>query len=151
MGLGELLEEAKRHPALLLVNLRQIRDEIHNEHMRAKTFEERGELLAIFKSVMDYVERASNFEPGGPEKFKETRRKDYCLFLAREGREGLRADGYVDPVMMEAVTRREVDAGRMAPDDQLRVRTLQALEELRELENTQGQRKPEEGRKWWPW
>lgn len=148
MGLDELLEAAEKFPHLLLVNLREIRDEIHNEHMRAKTFEGRGALLAIFKSVMDYVERASNFEPGGLEKFKETRRKDYCLFLAREC---LQPDGYVDPMMMEAVTRREVDAGRMAPDDELRVRALQILEELRELENAQGRRKPKEGRKWWPW
>jgi hypothetical protein len=148
MGLNELLEQAEKRPALLLVKLREIRDEIHNEHERAKTFEERGVLLAIYKSVMDYVEAARNFEPGGLERFKETRRQDYCLFLAREC---ARPDGYVDPVMMEAVTSREIEAGRMAPDDELRVRALEALKELRELENTERRRRQKEGRKWWPW
>jgi hypothetical protein len=148
MGLNELLEEAEKRPALLLLNLREIRDEIHNEHERAMSFGERGVLLAIYKSVMDYVEGASNFEPGGLEKFKKTRRQDYCLFLIREC---VQPDGNVDPVMMEAVTSREIEAGRMAPDDELRVRTLEALEELRELQNAEGRRKHREGRKWWPW
>jgi hypothetical protein len=141
MRLNELLDEAEKRPALLLVNLREIRDEIHNEHKRAPTFGQRGALLAIYKSVMDYVEGASNFEPEGLEKFKKTRRQDYCLFLARECAQ---PDGNVDPVMMEAVTRREVDAGRMAEDDELRVLTLQTLENLRELENTESRRRQKE-------
>jgi hypothetical protein len=148
--LNELLEEAERHPVLLRMNLREIRDEIHNEHERAKTFEERGALLAIYKSVMDYVEAASDFEPGSLERFQKARRQDYCLFLVREC---ARPDGNADPVILEAVTSREIEAGRMAPDDELRLHALQFLEELRELERAyrEGQRNPKEGRNWWPW
>jgi hypothetical protein len=122
MTLSELLDDVGDRPGHLLTRWREIRDEIHDEHERAITFNERGVLLAIYQVVMDFVETQSSFSPKDLTAFKTARRQDYCLLLAREA---VVEGGAVDPVRMEAVTRREVEAGRMAPDDELRKLALE--------------------------
>jgi hypothetical protein len=96
------------------MEFKKIRDEIHEEHQRATTTEERVILLRIFTDVMDKVERRglslmswNNYAH---------RLQDYRLLLIRESLIGEN----VNPDILFEVTEREIAAGRMAPDDDLR-------------------------------
>ncbi len=73
-------------------------------------------MLGIHKALMDAVERGAGFTAEDMEKFKETRRGDYNLLLIREAMIG-ETDGNINPQKMGEITRREVESGRMAPDD----------------------------------
>src|ERR1700730_4101108 len=94
----------------------KIRNDVHEEHERATTTADRVALLDIHKALMDAVERGAGFTAAELEKFKETRRGDYNLLLIREAMIGA-PDGNINPQKMGEITRREVEAGRMAPDD----------------------------------
>jgi hypothetical protein len=130
MGLRELLEDAKERPNRLLIRWREVRQEIRNEHKRARTFDERGVLLGIYKSVMDFVEATANFSPEALEIFKTERRQYYCLLLATEV---VAEGGNVDPMKMKAVMRREIEAGRIASNNEFEKCTLDAVNKLRKL------------------
>src|SRR5271154_7198232 len=93
-----------------------IRDDLHKEHERAKAPEERVQLLALHKIIMDKVE-ANVTDPADLEIFRKARDQDYCLLLVRET---VSADGNISPALMDNVTRREIAAGRMPPDHNLR-------------------------------
>jgi hypothetical protein len=69
---------------------------------------------------MGAVERGAGFTPEDMEKFKKARQRDYCLLLIREALVGEN----VCPQKLEAVTQREVKAGRMASDNDLFVSSL---------------------------
>jgi hypothetical protein len=114
MSVSELLERLAAHPAGTPLDWRKIREEIHAEHEHATTTADRVTLLAIHKAIMDNAERS--IAPEYMERFKEARRQDYCLLIARETVVGEN----VDPHKLDEITRREVEAGRMAPDDNLR-------------------------------
>lgn len=58
MSASELLQRLEAHPLDAPLDWRKIREEIHEEHERATTLEERVTLLAIHKAVMDEVERS---------------------------------------------------------------------------------------------
>jgi hypothetical protein len=94
---------------------RATRDELHDLHKKAATFEERGALLAIYVAVMDQVERSGAITD--IEKFREVRRQDYNLFLVREAADDA---GNITPEVLLAVTEREIAAGRMAEADEMR-------------------------------
>ncbi|GEM_PF-2477738 len=94
----------------------RIRDEIHAEHDRAATTQERETLLSVYKTVMDAVER--QMRPEDLEKFRKTRSEDYNLLLIKEATIGDHS-GNINPQRMAAITRREVTAGRMSPDNEL--------------------------------
>jgi hypothetical protein len=72
-------------------------------------------LLSIFTVIMDQVER-SGLSGEDLAKFKVARRQDYNLLLVKESLVGEN----VCTETLSAVTEREVAAGRMAPDDELR-------------------------------
>jgi hypothetical protein len=101
MTLSELLDDVGDRPGHLLTRWREIRDEIHDEHERAITFDERGVLLAIYQVVMDFVETQSSFSPKDLTAFKVARRQDHCLLLTREAAVQV---GDVDPLKMAALT-----------------------------------------------
>ena len=92
-----------------------MREDIHDEFDKASTSEQRGALLAIFHSMMNIVEK-NLIAPHDLEKFRKARDQDYCLLLAKECTE----DANVRPDLLEQATRREVEAGRMPQDHQLR-------------------------------
>jgi hypothetical protein len=92
----------------------KIREEIRDEYKQASTAD-REILLAAYKAVMDRVER--HIGPADLETFRTARRRDYNLLLVSECIVG---EGDATPETLEAVTRREVAAGRMAADDELR-------------------------------
>jgi len=91
------------------------REDIHREFEKAQTFEQRGVLLAIYHAMMNIVEK-NLIAPSDVETFKKARDQDYCLFIAKESTQGEN----VNSEILEQVTRREVQAGRMSPDHQLR-------------------------------
>jgi hypothetical protein len=116
MSVSELLQRLEAQPVGAPLEWRKIRNDIHEEHERATTTADRVALLDIHKALMDAVELGAGFTAEDMEKFKETRRKDYNLLLIREAMIGA-TDGNINPQKMGEITRREVEAARMAPDD----------------------------------
>jgi hypothetical protein len=95
---------------------RGIREEIHALYTEVTTAE-RVTLLRIYTAVMDAVERQSfDGRPDELAKFRETRRQDYNLLLVVE----TTVEGNVSPDLLDMVTAREVAAGRMSPNDEMR-------------------------------
>jgi hypothetical protein len=115
MSASDLLERLRSMPIGAPMEFTKIRDEIHEEHERATTTEERVTLLKIFTAVMDQVER-SGLSPDDLEQLRAARLQDYRLLLVRESLIGEK----VSPDILFEVTEREIAAGRMAPDDDLR-------------------------------
>jgi hypothetical protein len=109
-----------------------VRERIYREFDAATTSAQRGTLLAIFKAVMDNVERNLAARPDQAQllkDFREARAKDYNIFIAKECTVGLDTpvvggDISVDKLM--EVTNREVEAGRMTEDHSLRKGALEA-------------------------
>jgi hypothetical protein len=104
------------------MNWPEFREAIHDAYGLAKSTDERVELLQLYKQLMDYV-AGTQIAPSDLPQFNETRTKDYRLLLVQEGRVGDNA--CVET--LDEITRREIAAGRMAPDDELRQITVQGL------------------------
>lgn len=81
---------------------------------RPESFECRGALLAVFKSVMDIVE--SKLAGEEREKFRAARENHYKVLLTQESV----VKGHICVETMYQVTTREIAAGRMSPDFSLR-------------------------------
>ena len=86
---------------------------------------ERVALLQIHHAVMDMVERSGNVDPENLDAFRDTRAKDYRLLLMREVLIGENAS----VELLNVVTQREVQAGRMAEHDELRQLAVNSLSE----------------------
>jgi hypothetical protein len=125
MNANELIECIERQMATGELEWRQVREDIHETHKNATTEAERVLLLSIHKAVIDAVERNEGaIIPGGMDDFRKAHEQDYKLLLVSEGMIG-RANGLMDPMVMRRITDREVTAGRMSPDDELRTLALQ--------------------------
>lgn len=96
------------------VDWRDIRDNIHNEFKQASTSEERVFLLEAHKILNDLLERNLH-EPEKIKMFQGARLQDYHLLIVQECLVGTN----VSPTALDAVTQREVAAGRMTLDDEL--------------------------------
>ena len=94
------------------------REEIVAEHRSATTTADRVLCLGLYKSIMDAVER-NNIGPTEMAKFQELRQQEYNLLLINEAMIE-KTDGILDPVVMKVITDREVAAGRMVENDDLR-------------------------------
>jgi hypothetical protein len=119
MPLSDLLRRLQGVPLGEPINWPQIREEIHDEYDRTTTAEERVILLELFKATMDLVERQSvsaMVDAETLDQFRNAREADYRLFILKESLVGENVS--VD--LLDAVTRREVAAGRMAMDHSLR-------------------------------
>jgi hypothetical protein len=127
MSTSELLERmmatVRQGP---LVEWNKFRNEIVEHFRRTTSTTERVALLRVYKALMDAVEQSPGFAPEDMAKIKEARRSEYYLMLIAEG---VGPDG-LDPQKMEEITRREIEAGRMSPDDGFREDTVRALTEL---------------------
>jgi hypothetical protein len=124
MSVRELLESLDQIRPGEPLNWLQIREGILREHERATSGADRDALLAIHTSVMDAVDRSmmDAVERGEVERdalaaFRKARRQDYCRLIAFEAQVG----DQISPQKLDGITRREVEAGRMAPDDELRI------------------------------
>jgi len=105
MRASDLLERLRSMPIGAPMEFKKIRDEIHEEHERATTTEERVTLLKIFTTVMDRVER-SGLSPDDLEQLRAARLQDYRLLLVRESLIGEN----VSPDILFEVTEREIAA-----------------------------------------
>jgi hypothetical protein len=95
-------------------NWRRIRDRIAEGYSLVSTTD-RVKLLELYQAVIEMAER--QIPPNELERFRVGRRQDYSRMLVSEW---LSRDGTISSATMDAVTRREVAAGRMSPNDELR-------------------------------
>lgn len=126
MGANELLSRIQDLLPDKPIDWKAIREEIHNEFDRANTADERAMLLAIYKAVMDAVERnIPKSDTVTLEQFRNTRLVDYRLLLTKEALvgENVCAD------TLYAITERELAAGRLSPDDELRLLAAKRIAE----------------------
>ncbi|HWA18750.1 MAG TPA: hypothetical protein VG757_07105 [Devosia sp.] len=94
-----------------------IRSEIVAEYRKGGADLDRATLLQLYKIVMDAVEQSGNLGSEDLESFRKSRREEYNLLLISVC---VMPDGNVSPEALRIVTEREVAAGRMSPDDELR-------------------------------
>jgi len=117
MSVQELIERVQRDAANnQRFDFKSIREQIHDEFDRARTAEERVQLLMLFKASTDLVERNLAHDPDALEKLRNVRENDYRLFIIKE----CMVDENVCADTMYALTAREIAAGRMSPDHSLR-------------------------------
>lgn len=116
-----------------------LRDNLDAEHASSRETGEQESLLVLFKTLMDMVERI-DITPGLVAAFTADRRDSYHRLVLREANAGGRC-----PVRaLDEITRREVNAGRMAEDDQLREAAILGVVAL-----YRANRKPAAPN--WPW
>lgn len=121
MSTSSLVELVQNHPTDAALDWRQIREDIHTEHETAST-EERVILLGLFTALMDLVER--NVQAAEElQNFREIRAKDYNLLIVKEAMVG----DNVCSQTLHTITGREIDAGRMQTDHDLRRTAVQAI------------------------
>jgi hypothetical protein len=92
------------------------REEITRAHAAATTEAERVLCLQMFKALSDFIER--QLDPEALPEWQKMRSQYYNLLLIKEATIG-RTDGNIPPDKLAAITRREIAAGRMSPDDDL--------------------------------
>jgi hypothetical protein len=101
-------------PDSLLAELRRLRAEIAQLHEQAKTQEECVTLLEAHHNLVAVAEHC--FTPEKCVEIRRIARAEYLNFLNTEALEG----GNINPVMLDRITAREVEAGRLDPDDDFR-------------------------------
>jgi hypothetical protein len=114
MSANEIFRQLQLQPSESSLNWQRIRDRIAEGYSRVSTAD-RVKLLELYQAVIEMAER--QIPPNDLERFRIGRRQDYYRMLVSEW---LSRDGTVSPATMDAVTRREVAAGRMSPNDALR-------------------------------
>lgn len=90
------------------------RDEIAALHAEAITEEEHVTLLDAHRNLVSVAKFA--FDEETYKKLLPIAESEYRTFLSSEATE----DGSINPLLMERITRREVEAGRLHPEDSLR-------------------------------
>ena len=96
---------------------RKVRDDITGVYAGA-SIDERVTLLKLYNAVMDLVDRhLSASSASDVDVFRSARKQDYNAMIASECLDG---EGNVMPEALRMVTLREVEAGRMSADDELR-------------------------------
>jgi hypothetical protein len=100
------------------INWARAREDINKEFTDATTVPEREYILGVHKVVMDTVERQGLINPVNLENFRQVREQDFRLMLIKEAKIGSGAST-IDPVKLFDITKREVQAGRLKPDDKL--------------------------------
>jgi hypothetical protein len=93
---------------------RTFRDEIAALHAEATTEQEYVTLLEAHRNLVAVGKAAYDAETYA--KLLPIAEAEYRMFLNKESMEG----GVVNPVLLERVTRREVEAGRLGPEGEFR-------------------------------
>lgn len=93
---------------------RSFQDEIAALHEKAKTEQEYVTLLEAHRNLVAVGKYA--FDKETYEKLLPITSAEYRMFLNKEAME----DDLINPMLLERITRREVEAGRLAPDDEFR-------------------------------
>ena len=131
MSASEILQRLKSMPTDANLDLKGVRDEIVAAYDSAP-ISDRVALLRIYHIVMDAAEQ--QVSPADLEALQTTRQQDYSLMLISECVDDT---GNVLPEALKVVTHREVAAGRMAPDDELRQLAVGGLEAFKPKEQPQ--------------
>ena len=97
------------------INWRSLLEQLREEHHNAPSTEERVQLLEIRDTLMNLIEETDTPEDQIPA-FRKFRLQEYHALVLREAVIGRN----VCIEMLDAITIREMAAGRMAPDDELR-------------------------------
>ncbi len=92
----------------------KFREEIAHLHLTAQTEAEYRTLLEAHCNLV--AVGAAAYDEESFAKLLPITQAEYLMFLNKESIE----NGVVNPVLLERVTQREVEAGRLAPDDGLR-------------------------------
>lgn len=95
-------------------NWREFQQEIAALHAEASTETEYVTLLEAHRNLVAVGEHAYDTETYA--KLLPIAQAEYRMFLNKESME----DGVINPVLLERVTRREVEAGRLDPNDDFR-------------------------------
>lgn len=90
------------------------REEIARLHKEARTQEEFVTVLEAHRNLVAVAEHC--FPPQQCAEVRQVAHGEYKMFLNVEAME----DGNINPVMLDRITAREVESGRLAPDDGLR-------------------------------
>jgi hypothetical protein len=112
-GAKELYALLPEDPKLVLLNWREIIKKITEEFSKTAVASQRDALLGGFTATMDLV--SESLGPKKPEMiddFRAARAQDYKLFIVEECLVGQ----HFNAKILCAVTRREIEAGRMAAD-----------------------------------
>ncbi len=114
--IADLLRRMMEDDGLTWEGARAYRDEIVELNHTARTDEEQSALLFAFKALMDRVENLGLIDGQSLEKFRGARKGDYMMMLGVQATIG----ELIDPERLDYVTRREVEAGRLAANDDFR-------------------------------
>ena len=98
---------------------------VTREFEKATTSTQRAHILEIYVMSMRLV--INGVDPQQKEKMEKSFQESYYLFLVLEARKG----DFVDPELMEMITAREVLAGRMDANDELRTMSVSTSNEIR--------------------
>ena len=96
--------------------VRALRERIVAANRNAATEREFVSLLFAFTALMDGVAADELLDEAGLNQIAPLRVADYRLMLTVEASEG----GVIDPGLLDEITEREVEAGRLAADDEFR-------------------------------
>lgn len=119
---NELIGQVPENTVEAVAHWREFRVAIHDAFEQARSPEQRAALLALNRSIMSMAEKGIN--PKELESFREIRGHSYSMLVAKE----CLVDGQVCAKTADAVIRRELAAGRMAPNHGLRdLKQMQAF------------------------
>jgi len=99
-----------------------LRNRLHEAHSLSQSSGEKVEILQLFHNLMNHVE-FTQISEANMLVFREIRIQDYRQLLIIEGVIGVNA--CVET--LDIITKREIAAGRLSPDDDLRRITLDHL------------------------
>jgi hypothetical protein len=114
MSASDLIDRLERMSPDQPLTWREIRDEIQREADTPNTPEERVLLLLLFNRTLDQAER--EVAPEKLDELRKVRAADYKLLIMKEAMVG----EHVCADTLYEITGREIEAGRMAPEDGLR-------------------------------
>jgi hypothetical protein len=115
-GIADLTLRMMQTPPRTWEDAKSYRDEIVELNRIAQTDEEQGVLVFAFNAVMDQVAERGLVDEDSLEKLRAVRESDYKMMLTVQALIGDR----IDPDRLDYATRREVEAGWLAADDDFR-------------------------------
>jgi hypothetical protein len=115
-GISDLMVRMMTIKGLTWPQARAFRDEIVELNKTAHNDEEQTALVFAFHSLMNRVEDLDLIDPSSLQDFRNAREADYRMLLSVQAMVG----EMIDPIRLELVTRREVESGRLAADNDFR-------------------------------
>jgi len=125
-GISDLMVRMMTIEGLTWPQARAFRDEIVELNKIARNNEDQTALVFAFHSLMNRVEELGLIDPSSLQHFKNTREADYRMLLGVQAMIG----EMIDPIRLELVTRREVEAGRLASDNDFRQFAIKSAQDF---------------------